>query len=104
MRKHCLVLPKCDNNGNRKDVSLGLLQRIVGNASKKFGGCSVIEGAGYWVMQTGELKRDEWFRIEILSDVPEADTFVLECSEEIKRGLDQESVLVSQEECDVQFV
>jgi hypothetical protein len=104
MLKHSMVLPKCDNAGKRKDVALNLLNRIVGNASKKFGGCSVIEGSGYWVMQTGELKRDEWFRIEILNDTPEADTFVLSCSEEIKRDLDQESVLVSKEECHVQFV
>lgn len=104
MLKHSIVLPKCDNNGKRNDVSMRLLQRIVGNASKRFGGCSVIEGSGYWVMQTGELKRDEWYRIEVLSDTPEADVFMTECSSEIKRDLDQESVLVSKETCDVQFV
>jgi len=42
MKKHSLILPKCDNQGKRTDVALDLLKRIVGDASKKFGGCSVL--------------------------------------------------------------
>lgn len=102
MKKHSLILPKCDNQGKRTDVALNLLKRIVGDASKKFGGCSVLEGSGYWIMDTGELKRDDWFRIEILSDNAEA--FVAEASTAIKIDLGQEAVLVSIENCEVNFV
>jgi hypothetical protein len=103
MNKHSIVLPKRDNNGQREDIALDLLKRIVGDASKKFGGCSVVEGSGYWVMETGELKRDEWFRIEILSGQPDADEFVNVTSNAIKNALDQESVLVTKENCNVRF-
>ena len=104
MKKHSLILPKCDNKGKRVDVSLALLNKIVRDASNKFGGCSVLEGSGYWVMQTGELKRDEWFRIEILSGLPDADQAIELWSDIIKRDLDQESVLVFTENCEVKFV
>ncbi len=104
MKKHSLILPKCDNKGKRTDVALSLLQRIVGDASKKFGGCSVLEGSGYWVMQTGELKRDDWFRIEILSGLPDADEAIELWSTKIKYEMDQESVLVFTENCEVNFV
>lgn len=102
MKKHSLILPKCDNEGKRTDVALNLLKRIVGDASKEFGGCSVLEGSGYWIMDTGELRRDDWFRIEILSD--NAESFVVEASTAIKIDLGQEAVLVSIENCEVNFV
>jgi hypothetical protein len=54
-------------------------------------------------METGELKRDEWFRIEILSGQPDADEFVNVTSNAIKNALDQESVLVTKENCNVRF-
>lgn len=104
MKKHSIVLPKCDNNGKRVDIALALMQRIVKDASKKFGGCSVLEGSGYWFMKTGELKRDDWFRIEILSGLPDADEAIELWSDIIKRDLDQESVLVFTENCEVNFV
>ena len=40
MNKHSIVLPKRDNNGQREDIALDLLKRIVGDASKKFGRCN----------------------------------------------------------------
>jgi len=105
MKKHSIVLPKCDNNGKRTDVSISLLYRIIGEASKKFGGCSVMQGEGYWIMsKTGELKRDEWFRIEILSGLPDADEAIGVWSDIIKRDLDQDSVLVFTENCEVNYV
>ena len=104
MKKHSLILPKCDNKGKRIEIALALLKHIVRDASKKFGGCSVLAGSGYWVMKTGELKKDDGFRIEILSGLPDADEAIELWSTKIKYEMDQESVLVFTENCEVNFV
>lgn len=100
MKQFSITIPKQDNEGKKQDIALGCVRNIVTQLSKKFGGCSVIEGSGYYVMPDGSLVKDDWFKVSTICNPTDLDRgYITGLAEVVKTSLVQDSVLV--EESDV---
>lgn len=99
-----IIIPKHDNKLERTDVAKSIFHTFVKYVSTHFGGCSVVEGKGYYLMQTGNLVADEWWKVSIVSDMQhEVDACINAVINTICKQLDQESVMVTYVNISVMF-
>lgn len=102
-----VLIPMHDNVHKRKDVAKRILDNFVLYASTHFGGCSVVEGRGYYMMSSTQIQMDEWWKVSIITNkvisVEKLGACVTDLVNTICNLLDQESVMVTKNSLDVRF-
>ena len=99
-----VIIPKHDNDYARTDVAQSIFETVVFYVSTHFGGCSVIEGKGFYKMSDTSVQCDEWWKVSITYDKQEeVDACVQALINTLCKQLNQQSVMVTYTEVGVMF-
>lgn len=99
-----VIIPKHDNDYARTDVAQSIFETFVFYVSNHFGGCSVIEGKGFYKMSDICVQCDEWWKVSIIHDKQEeVDACVQALINTLCKQLSQQSVMVTYTEVGVMF-
>lgn len=79
--------------GEKKD-NVSTAHQIAWQMSKLFGGCTVTNGFGYWVSDSGELISEEVYIASSSSTFSDFSPHIVEIAIEMGRSLGQEAVSV----------
>jgi len=99
-----VIIPKHDNQYAKTDVAQSIFETFVWYVSTHFGGCSVVEGQGFYKMSDTKVQCDEWWKVSITYDKQEeVDSCVQALINTLCKQLGQESVMVTYTEVAVMF-
>lgn len=99
-----VLIPKHDNSNGRTDIAESIFRAFVRYVSTHFGGCSVIEGNGWYLMNNGSLTKDSWWKVSIISsEEDKVDYCVTALVNTLCKELGQESVMVTYSQIGVTF-
>ena len=104
LTEYSVLIPKHDNDRRRTDVASSILHRFVRYTSEHFGGCSVTEGEGCYIMKNGNLAVDKWWKVSIITeDADKIDAVIRALVSTICKHLDQESVMITKTNVEREF-
>lgn len=99
-----VIIPKHDNDYARTDIAQSIFETFVFYVSTHFGGCSVIEGKGFYKMSDTSVQCDEWWKVSITYDKQEeVDACIQALINTLCKQLSQQSVMVTYTEVGVMF-
>ena len=100
-----VIIPKHDNDYARTDVAQSIFETFVFYVSTHFGGCSVIEGKGFYKMSDTSVQCDEWWKVSIITynKQKEVDNCVQALINTLCKQLNQQSVMVTYTEVSAVF-
>ena len=104
LTEYNVLIPKHDNDRRRTDVASSILHSFVRYVSGHFGGCSVTEGEGCYIMKNGNLAVDKWWKVGIITgEADKIDAVIRSLVATVCKHLDQESVMVTKTKVEVEF-
>jgi len=112
-REYKIIIPKFDNSGRK--IKAEEIEKIAVEMSKHFGGTTIIPSVlGCWVDRVGELICEENIVISSLRDSESSvdweaqkqkdENFIVNMANRIGIELGQDSILVSEDKVEVDFV
>ena len=104
MYKHTIYVPKHDNDRSEHSYLIGMdiCNELVEHLSLYFGGCTVLSGVGYYLMET-KVVMDEVWLIHVIHSSADIKPNIGNFIDKIKTDMKQESVLITTENIDAYF-
>jgi hypothetical protein len=104
MYKHTVYVPKHDNDRSEYSYLTGMdiCKEITEHFALYYGGCTVLSGVGYYMMET-DVQMDEVWTIYVVHSDPDIRQQLSYFIDKIKTDMKQESVLITPENLDAYF-